>query len=312
MAPTTRSAAGGPVAGSRPDEHSIAPWIITRDTAALLHFLGAAFGAEERGRVPNPDGTIGHAEVRIGDSTILAFDAQHDWPPTPAFVRLFVEDADATVRRAVAAGATVVTEVEDTFFGDRGGRLRDPFGNVWWIQSHVEDVDQATILERLATWRQAAVDPGRHAERTLDHELRGRIDRSVPRVAPSRPGVPEMRLELVPVPVTDVDRARDFYVGRVGFHLDVDSTVSPELRFVQLTPPGSACSIVIGTGITPTAPGSQQGLQMVVEDAETARRHLLDRGVAASEVDVQPWGSFVRFSDPDGNSWSLQELPPRP
>jgi catechol 2,3-dioxygenase-like lactoylglutathione lyase family enzyme len=121
-----------------------------------------------------------------------------------------------------------------------------------------------------------------------------------------------MRLELIPVPVADVDRAKAFYVEQVGFHADVDATVSPELRFVQLTPPGSACSIVIGTGITAMAPGSQQGLQMVVEDAAAARRHLLAHGVAASDVDVQPWGSFVTFGDPDGNSWSLQQLPPRP
>lgn len=121
----------------------------------------------------------------------------------------------------------------------------------------------------------------------------------------------DWKLELVPVPVTDVDRAKTFYVDRVGFHLDVDQQVHDALRFVQLTPPGSACSIMIGTGISTMAPGSQQGLQVVVEDVETARRELLGRGVAASDVDVQPWGSFVGFSDPDGNTWSLQQRPVR-
>jgi catechol 2,3-dioxygenase-like lactoylglutathione lyase family enzyme len=121
----------------------------------------------------------------------------------------------------------------------------------------------------------------------------------------------EMKLELVAVPVTDVDRAKSFYVDQVGFVADHDATVHEGLRFVQLTPPGSACSIVLGVGITTMAPGSQLGLQMVVADAEAARAQLLERGVAASDVDVQPWGSFVTFADPDGNTWSLQELPVR-
>jgi catechol 2,3-dioxygenase-like lactoylglutathione lyase family enzyme len=121
----------------------------------------------------------------------------------------------------------------------------------------------------------------------------------------------DMKLELVPVPVTDVDRAKKFYVEQVGFHDDVDVRVSDTLRFVQLTPPGSACSVVLGEGTTEMAPGSQQGLQMVVADAAAARAELLERGVSVSDVDVQPWGSFVFFADPDGNSWALQQPPPR-
>jgi catechol 2,3-dioxygenase-like lactoylglutathione lyase family enzyme len=119
----------------------------------------------------------------------------------------------------------------------------------------------------------------------------------------------EMKIELVAIPVTDVDRAKAFYVEQVGFNADHDIPVREGLRFVQLTPPGSACSIVMGTGITQMPPGSQKGVQMVVANAEAARQELLGRGVAASDVDVQPWGSFVTFSDPDGNTWSLQELP---
>lgn len=119
----------------------------------------------------------------------------------------------------------------------------------------------------------------------------------------------DWKLELIAVPVSDVDVARAFY-ERVGFTLDHDHTVSPELRFVQLTPPGSACSITIGTGITDAPLGSGR-LQIVVPDAHAARAHLLERNVEASEVDVQPWGAFVYFSDPDGNRWSLQEIPPR-
>jgi len=119
----------------------------------------------------------------------------------------------------------------------------------------------------------------------------------------------QMKLELVPVPVTDVDRAKAFYVDQVGFNADHDHQVNDDLRFVQLTPPGSACSIVIGTGITEMTPGSQQGLMMVVADAQAARDLLLERGVEASEIDVQVWGSFTYFSDPDGNTWALQQLP---
>ena len=118
----------------------------------------------------------------------------------------------------------------------------------------------------------------------------------------------DMKLELVPVPVTDVDRAIDFYVNKVGFNLDHDHRVDENLRFVQLTPPGSACSIVIGDGITEMKPGFQQGLQMVVVNADTAHDELKARGVEVSEVQDMPWGRFVYFKDPDGNSWSLQQI----
>jgi len=119
----------------------------------------------------------------------------------------------------------------------------------------------------------------------------------------------DFKLELVAVPVTDVDRAKAFYVDQVGFVADHDQEVSDEIRFVQLTPPGSACSIAIGKGLTKMPPGSLDSLQMVVADAEAARAELLDRGVSASEVEVMPWGSFVYFTDPDGNAWAVQQLP---
>jgi predicted enzyme related to lactoylglutathione lyase len=121
----------------------------------------------------------------------------------------------------------------------------------------------------------------------------------------------DMKLELVPVPVTDVDRAKSFYVDKVGFNLDHDHQVNERLRFVQLTPPGSACSIVMGVGVTQMAPGSQKGLQVVVDDVDAVRRDLSGRGVTTSEVEVLPWGSFIFFSDPDGNSWAVQEISAR-
>ena len=119
----------------------------------------------------------------------------------------------------------------------------------------------------------------------------------------------EWRLELVQVPVSDVDRAKAFYTDKAGFNADHDHQVSDEMRFVHLTPPGSPTSIAIGTGITDMAPGSLQGLQMVVADIDAARAELVARGVEVSEVQHFPWGSFVFFSDPDGNAWAVQAIP---
>jgi catechol 2,3-dioxygenase-like lactoylglutathione lyase family enzyme len=118
----------------------------------------------------------------------------------------------------------------------------------------------------------------------------------------------EMKLELVNVPVSDVDRAIEFYT-KIGFNKDTDQKVNETLRFVQLTPPGSACSISIGTGFSEMKPGTIKGLQVVVKDIQEAHKHFLDAGVTVGDVDVQPWGSFVYFEDPDGNKWSVQQLP---
>jgi predicted enzyme related to lactoylglutathione lyase len=122
----------------------------------------------------------------------------------------------------------------------------------------------------------------------------------------------DWKIELLAVPVTDVDRAKAFYVDQVGFTADHDHRVSDELRFVQLTPPGSACSICFGVGLTEAAPGSVRGIQMVVPDIEEAHAHLTSRGVEVSPIDDQAWGRFVYFADPDGNTWAVQQIPPRP
>ena len=119
----------------------------------------------------------------------------------------------------------------------------------------------------------------------------------------------DFKLELVGVPVTDIDRAKAFYVDQAGFNLDHDHTVSEDIRFVQLTQPGSACSIAIGKGLTQVTPGALDSLQVVVTDIDQARAELAGRGVDVSEVDVLPWGSFVFFSDPDGNRWAVQQVP---
>jgi catechol 2,3-dioxygenase-like lactoylglutathione lyase family enzyme len=117
------------------------------------------------------------------------------------------------------------------------------------------------------------------------------------------------RIEVVTVPVSDPDVAKEFYVGRLGFTLDHDQTVSEQIRFVQVTPPGSACSLAFGRGLSDMEPGSLRAVMMVVDDADAARAELVDVGVAASEVDEQAWGRFVTFEDPDGNRWTLQQLP---
>ena len=121
----------------------------------------------------------------------------------------------------------------------------------------------------------------------------------------------DWKIELIAIPVTDVDRAKGFYTQQLGFNADHDHAVSDELRFVQLTPPGSACSITIGKGVTDAEPGSVQGMQMVVPDIEAAHAELAGRGVEVSDVQDFPWGRFVFFGDPDGNRWAVQQIPPR-
>ncbi|MGH3743018.1 MAG: glyoxalase superfamily protein [Micromonosporaceae bacterium] len=121
----------------------------------------------------------------------------------------------------------------------------------------------------------------------------------------------DWKIELVAIPVADVDRAKQFYAEKLGFNADHDHTISDEVRFVQLTPPGSACSIALGKGVTDAPPGSVQGMQIVVADIEAARKELLQRGVEVGEVQDFPWGRFLFFSDPDGNRWAVQQIPPR-
>jgi len=133
---------------------TVTPWLISRDTARLIDYLKEAFGAEEIARLAggdgDGDGRIEHAEVRIGDSGVMMFDARPDWPPTPGVLRLYVPDADAVHRQAVAAGGTSVTEVTHLFFGDRVGRVRDPLGNLWWIQARIEDLSPQEMEQRLS------------------------------------------------------------------------------------------------------------------------------------------------------------------
>ncbi|NUR97750.1 MAG: VOC family protein [Kribbellaceae bacterium] len=151
---------------------TVAPWVVTDDSGAFLDFVTAAFDGEELARVPTEDGKIGHAEIRVGDTVVLGFDRHDDWPVMPSLLRVWVPDADAAFERAVAAGARVVTELMDNAFGQRGGRVRDPFGNIWWVTSHVEDVPEDEMWQRMR--QPEHVEGMRIAQETLDAELSGR------------------------------------------------------------------------------------------------------------------------------------------
>jgi uncharacterized glyoxalase superfamily protein PhnB len=129
---------------------TVTPWIIGQDTAGLMDWLTRAFGAEEISRLVGEDGRIGHAEMRVGNAIVMMFDARPEWPETPAFLRLYVDDAEAVHAQAVAAGGTSVTEVTHLFFGDKVGRVRDPFGNLYWIQTRVEELTEEQMMERLS------------------------------------------------------------------------------------------------------------------------------------------------------------------
>lgn len=153
--------------------HAVMPRLIVKDAAKLITFLKEAFGAEDiRGRVYNEDGTIGHAEIRIGDAVVMLFDAKETWPPTPSFLRLYVEDGDGAYQRALQAGATSVTEMTELFFGDRVGRVRDPWDNIWWIQERIEDLESEEMERRAGD--QKYTDAMRYVQDSLSRELSSR------------------------------------------------------------------------------------------------------------------------------------------
>ncbi|HZF91542.1 VOC family protein [Streptomyces sp.] len=159
--------------GSTPQGYTtVAPWVVTDDTGAFLDFVTQVFGGTELARVPTEDGSIGHGEIRVGDTVVLAFDRRADWPALPSLLRVFVADADETFSRALSAGSQVVTSLSDNAFGQRGGRIRDPFGNIWWVLSHLEDVSEEEMWKRLQD--PVYAEGMRVAQETLDTELSGR------------------------------------------------------------------------------------------------------------------------------------------
>jgi uncharacterized glyoxalase superfamily protein PhnB len=152
---------------------TVAPWIVTDDTGALLDFIADAFDGEELARVQTEDGSIGHAEIRVGDTVVLGFDRRPEWPAMPSLLRVWVADADDAFARALARGATVVTALGDNAFGQRGGRLKDPFGNIWWVTQQVETVPEDVMWQRLQ--EPAFAENMRYAQESLDAELSGSI-----------------------------------------------------------------------------------------------------------------------------------------
>lgn len=156
-----------------PDGYStVAPWVVTDDTGAFLDFVTHAFDGMELARVRTEDGLIGHGEIRVGDTVVLAFDRHEDWPHLPSLLRVFVSDADEVFARALSAGAQVVTSLADNAFGQRGGRVKDPFGNIWWVVSNVEHVAEDVMWQRLQD--PVYAEGMRVAQETLDAELSGR------------------------------------------------------------------------------------------------------------------------------------------
>jgi PhnB protein len=153
--------------------HTVTPWFMVKDSAQLIDFMTKAFDATEIGRVYNPDGKIGHAEVQIGDSVVMMFDAKEEWPYIPTLIRLYVEDGDAVFQKALNAGATIVTEMTELGFGDRGGRVRDPFGNIWWIQTHIEDVSPEEMAKRAG--EKKYIDAMQYTQDSFDREMRRRL-----------------------------------------------------------------------------------------------------------------------------------------
>jgi len=181
--PSTADSAA--TAGSfQPEAYTtVTAWITTEDTGALLDFITAAFDGVELGRVAVENGAIGHAEIKVGDTVLLAFDRSPDWPPMPSLLRIWVADPDATVAKATAAGARILTELSDSAWGDRGGRVIDPFGNIWWVMSHVEDVPEAEMWQRMSDPKYAA--SMENAQQTFDAEMTGRKGRASRPTAPA-------------------------------------------------------------------------------------------------------------------------------
>jgi PhnB protein len=156
------------------DKGTVTPYVAAKGADLFLDFVEAVFTAGKAVRIRNPNGTVGHAEIRIGDSTVMVFDSRPEWPFTPAFLSVYVDDSDAVVERAVRAGATLVTEVTTSrIVGERGGRIKDPVGNIWWVQTKVEEIDEATMLARFADPAELAIM--QRLQDSFDREMRGRV-----------------------------------------------------------------------------------------------------------------------------------------
>lgn len=298
--------------GTVPDGYStVSPWLITHDTSALFEFLSAAFGAQEIDRVVGEDGSIGHAETRIGDSVILAFDSRPQWPRTPSYLRLYTHDADAAYHAALAAGATPVSVLDNSAWGDRGARIRDPLGNVWWIMSHMEDVPDDEAARR---WQQPEYTAGMdYAVESLNRHMTGQPDAPVPDAVQAM--VPVQRADGVS-PVPDGYRSVEPWIitpstaglldfitavfgARESFRVPMeDGTIGhAEARIGD--------SNVLAFDSRPDWPPTPAFLRVYVDDGDATFAAALAAGATqVTRMTEMFWGEEVgRVRDPFGNLW---------
>ncbi|XAS66696.1 VOC family protein [Micrococcaceae bacterium Sec5.7] len=292
---------------------SVSPWIISRDTGALFEFVSRAFGAEEIARVAGEDGSIGHAEATIGDSVVLAFDSRPHWPQTPAFLRLYTDDADSAFAGALAAGATTVTELGNSAWGDRGGRVRDPLGNIWWITSHMEEVSDDEATRR---WQAPEYAAGMdYAIQSLDREMTGRGNgtEDVPELVPSVPVRPRVSgVKAVPDGYRSVE---PWIISRktAGFLDFIAAAFGAQESFRVPMEDGSighaeariGDSNVLAFDSRPDWPETPAFLRLYVDDGDATFAAALAAGATpVTTMTEMFWGERVgRVRDPFGNLW---------
>lgn len=297
-----------------PDGYSsVSPWIISRDTGALFEFMTEAFGAEEIARLVGEDGTVGHAEARIGDSVVLAFDSRPQWPVTPAFLRLYCDDADAAFAAALAAGATSVTELSNSAWGDRGGRVRDPLGNIWWITSHMEDVsDEEAVRRWQAPGYMAAMD---YAIESLHRQMTGQPNGSDAVPESVRNMTAQPRAEGVKSTPDGYRSVEPWIISRstvglldfvtAAFGAKETARVPMEDGSIGHAEAGIGDSNILAFDSRPDWPDTPAFLRLYVDDGDATFAAALAAGASAvTNMTEMFWGDQVgRVRDPFGNLW---------
>ncbi|QSZ48092.1 VOC family protein [Arthrobacter sp. D5-1] len=290
---------------------SVSPWLITRDTNALFEFITAAFGAEEIDRVVGEDGTIGHAEARIGDSVVLAFDSRAHWPETPSYLRLYTHDADAAFHAALAAGATAVSVLDNSAWGDRGARVQDPLGNVWWIMSHMGDVSDDEAASR---WDAPEYAAGmEYAVESLRRHMTGQPDAPVPDEVKAM--APVTRTEGVPAVPAGYRSVEPWIISRstpelldfitAAFGAKEAFRVPMEDGAIGHAEAKIGDSNILAFDSQPDWPPTPAFLRVYVGDGDAAFAAALAAGATAvTNMTEMFWGDVVgRVRDPLGNLW---------
>lgn len=290
---------------------SVSPWLITRDTNALFEFITAAFGAVEIDRVVGEDGTIGHAEARIGDSVVLAFDSRAHWPETPSYLRLYTHDADAAFHAALAAGATAVSVLDNSAWGDRGARVQDPLGNVWWIMSHMGDVSDDEAASR---WDAPEYAAGmEYAVESLRRHMTGQPDAPVPDEVKAM--APVTRTEGVPAVPAGYRSVEPWIISRstpelldfitAAFGAKEAFRVPMEDGAIGHAEAKIGDSNILAFDSQPDWPPTPAFLRVYVGDGDAAFAAALAAGATAvTNMTEMFWGDVVgRVRDPLGNLW---------